>query len=294
MDDLVEKQTAEVKELETKIEKMRKKLASMNKKQKKSASQDIIMLETQLEFLHSTHKDQRDDLVDGGTGKARETSAETEKDQETPPENATFTSNEVTSRIEGNTTSNEQPQKISKAQKRREKKEREARERDERIAAAEVDDKDTKKFIEYTAIREILEPLKLKTQPIKADGHCMFAAVASQLEDKPSIKDLREAVARCLREKKDEFMPFMLDDNGDLYGDEAYEEYCAKMASTAVWGGECELKALSMHLKQPIKVFQAGASPRTIGEYECDKPLLVSYHRHEFSLGAHYNAVVPM
>eukprot|EP00041_Stephanoeca_diplocostata_P011383 m.187840 g.187840 ORF g.187840 m.187840 type:complete len:145 (-) comp18513_c0_seq2:249-683(-) len=42
------------------------------------------------------------------------------------------------------------------------------------------------------------------------------------------------------------------------------------------------------------KVFQAGASPRTIGEYECDKPLLVSYHRHEFSLGAHYNAVVPM
>lgn len=63
----MESQHKEVKELETKIVKLKNKLASVNKKQKKSVSQDITMLETQLEFLHVTHKDQRDDLLGGGS-----------------------------------------------------------------------------------------------------------------------------------------------------------------------------------------------------------------------------------
>ena len=63
------------------------------------------------------------------------------------------------------------------------------------------------------------------------------------------------------------------------------------MEKSAVWGGECELKAISTVLKSPIQIYQASGPLRVIGEGYTDDPLMLSYHRHEFSLGEHYNAV---
>jgi OTU domain-containing protein 6 len=63
------------------------------------------------------------------------------------------------------------------------------------------------------------------------------------------------------------------------------------MEKTAVWGGECELKAISTVLQRQIRIFQASGPTRVIGEGYAGDALLLSYHRHEFSLGEHYNAV---
>lgn len=57
-----------------------------------------------------------------------------------------------------------------------------------------------------------------------------------------------------------------------------------------------QLRALSDALKHSIEVIQASGSPMTIGEQylsQHKKPLIVTFHRHLYRLGEHYNAVVP-
>lgn len=86
------------------------------------------------------------------------------------------------------------------------------------------------------------------------------------------------------------YQPFLLDDNGDILTPEKYDAYCDDIEKTAKWGGQCELLALSTALQRPIKVFQAGTPPQDIGAG--GDPILLSFHQHEWSLGAHYNAVI--
>jgi OTU domain-containing protein 6 len=94
--------------------------------------------------------------------------------------------------------------------------------------------------------------------------------------------------------------------------------YCDRMGSAAtgavVWGGHPELRALSATLGVPIVVYQAGAPPleftpageerrnpaadgRRGGEDDWRLPpgdvkLRLSFHRHYYALGEHYNSVV--
>ena len=64
------------------------------------------------------------------------------------------------------------------------------------------------------------------------------------------------------------------------------------MGTTAKWGGECELRAASLQLRRRIHVYQADGPMREVGEEFEGEPLLLSYHRHQYTLGEHYNAVV--
>lgn len=78
------------------------------------------------------------------------------------------------------------------------------------------------------------------------------------------------------------------------FNTEKYREYCDKVANTNDWGGQLELQALSAALKVPISIFTADSSTLEMGEeYKPIPPLKLSYHRHAYSLGAHYNSVVP-
>ena len=88
-----------------------------------------------------------------------------------------------------------------------------------------------------------------------------------------------------------------------------FEEYVRNVRSTSTWGGQLELRALSEGLKCPIVVFSAEGPPLKMGaEYsqveaeggsddvegwDKNKALLLSYHRHYYALGEHYNSVVP-
>ena len=91
-----------------------------------------------------------------------------------------------------------------------------------------------------------------------------------------------------------------------------FEEYVHNVRSTSVWGGQLELRALSEGLKRPIVVFSAEGPPLIMGaeylastriqessvdndddDWDVNSALLLSFHRHYYALGEHYNSVIP-
>lgn len=53
-----------------------------------------------------------------------------------------------------------------------------------------------------------------------------------------------------------------------------------------------QLQVLSRVLKCPIEVIQATGAPYIVGsEFETIRKVILTYHRHIYELGAHYNSV---
>ena len=112
---------------------------------------------------------------------------------------------------------------------------------------------------------------------------------------------LRAAVGKQLRAGRAEFEPFAelepLREKAGA-GGAAYAAYCERVVSTHEWGGQLELQALTQILKAPITVHEAGKEPVLMGAGGEGgggggaAALQLSYHRHAYSLGEHYNSVV--
>ena len=101
-----------------------------------------------------------------------------------------------------------------------------------------------------------------------------------------------------MRSHPDDFISFLEltphpDDVDGLHG--AFNRYCDQVAQSADWGGHPELLALVNTLKLPIRVHSADAPPLVVGweEYGVASPLEISYHRHFYALGEHYNSTEP-
>jgi OTU domain-containing protein 6 len=107
---------------------------------------------------------------------------------------------------------------------------------------------------------------------------------------------LRGVAADYLRAHAEDFCPFL----GMELGDPEYDAYCAKVASLteAEWGGQLEIKAISAALQRPILVYSANAPVLCMNDAEASledvPPLRITFHRHYFALGEHYNSVMPM
>merc|ERR1711909_199047 len=78
---------------------------------------------------------------------------------------------------------------------------------------------------------------------------------------------------------------------GEMLSDAEFQAYCNKMASTPAWGGQVELQAMATVLKRPIEVIQAEGPPMVVGEQFKQSALVLTYHRHAYGLGEHYNSV---
>ncbi|KAB0800480.1 hypothetical protein PPYR_06220 [Photinus pyralis] len=189
------------------------------------------------------------------------------------------------------------PTKISRAQKRRTKKETENKEREKRIAEEEVNHRQGPRVVELNTIKELLQNEGLQIFNIPADGNCLYCAINHQLEVtgrvSSNVSKLRKLTASFIRDNKEEFLPFMYnDDDDELIGEDKFEKYCKDVANTKLWGGQLELTALSSVLKCPIKVIQA-SGPLTIQaeQYE-GPPLILTYHKHLYRLGEHYNSTI--
>jgi len=97
-----------------------------------------------------------------------------------------------------------------------------------------------------------------------------------------------------------EFMPFIDAVEEGTISQEKFKEYCDAVANTSAWGGQLELKALVHALKLPITIFTADEKAPNIEmgqEYNTalnTTTLYLSYHLHAYSLGEHYNSVVPL
>jgi len=147
--------------------------------------------------------------------------------------------------------------------------------------------------IELEQIQAVLTPQKLKVSEVKADGHCLYRAVAAQTGE--NYMAIRSFCADTLLKHQDEFSPFC------EYTDDVstFEQYLSKVRNSAEWGGHLELRALGIALNRPIYVYsvQNGAKPLAIhedsvGEKTDKEPIVLSYHLHYYALGEHYNQVI--
>ncbi|KAG2202538.1 hypothetical protein INT47_012532 [Mucor saturninus] len=146
--------------------------------------------------------------------------------------------------------------------------------------------------METEAITKLIAPMNLRIKQISADGHCLYNAFADQLrtrhEENVDKKELRQSAAEYMRQNPDDFVPFLYLEDGN------FEKYCNDVEHTACWGGQLEIVALAKSRKVPVDVIQMGGPTIKIcdDEYPDKTPIKLAYHKHLFSLGAHYNSLI--
>ncbi|KAF2790831.1 cysteine proteinase [Melanomma pulvis-pyrius CBS 109.77] len=159
---------------------------------------------------------------------------------------------------------------------------------------------------ERIRMREQFAKYGLKEKEIRADGHCLYAAVADQMETaglglKPRIqpkingeetkvlpyKAVRYAAADFIEHNPDDFAGFM---------EEPLEDYLQKIRDTGEWGGHMELMALAKTYGIKINVLHGDgqvdkieASDAKPGDEENE--IWLGYYRHSHGLGEHYNSL---
>lgn len=190
----------------------------------------------------------------------------------------------------------------SKAARRRRKKAEQEAESQRRIDTEKANMGKSARAIELDAIENQLKPKNLRIHPVAADGHCLYSAIAHQMDvhniSSPvaaSVDGLRNAAADHLLQHRNEFMPFIDGINGD---NKAFEQYCDQLRNTAAWGGQIELSILANVLRTPIEVYAADLPVVKMGDNYAKNDidggtLRVSFHRRYLGLGEHYNSVVP-
>ena len=139
---------------------------------------------------------------------------------------------------------------------------------------------------------------------IRPDGHCLYSAVADQLDalgksrkmmtnvletnnDKlPDYKVVRLAAADYIDRHPEDFEPFL---------DEPLHAYTQKIRGTAEWGGHLELLALACTYEVRISVLQGDGRVEELEPENTtgtdDATIWLAYYRHTFGLGEHYNSL---
>lgn len=293
LEDVATRHRRERKELQAKLQAMKKNAPKNNKNKRKEFLEEMTRLEGELEQRHKVELQEA--TVTTAVNPTSEKPAE--KTEEPAAAAAGNSDNDEDDDVVQPT-----QHRVSKAQKRRNKKEREARERAQEIREElqNAANQPSPKQIELQQITAKLSGRQLGLHSIASDGDCLYHAVRHQLElhalPGHSIQELRQETANYVRAHKDSLICYMTHpETGDLLNDEQFEQYCQDIAKTHAWGGHIELKALSSLLRVPIEVIQAEGSSTLLGQEEFGgAPLVICYHRHIYQLGAHYNSTVPL
>lgn len=159
---------------------------------------------------------------------------------------------------------------------------------------------------ERVRMRQHLGKYGLQEKEIRADGHCLYAAVADQMETKgldlkpriepkiirdeqklPDYKKVRYAAAEFIEQNQDDFVPFM---------EEPLEAYLHKIRETGEWGGHMELSALAKTYGVRINVLHGDGRVDKVDPEEAagdgdGKEIWLGYYRHSHGLGEHYNSL---
>lgn len=193
------------------------------------------------------------------------------------------------------------PQRVSKAQKRREKKEIEEREKRFDIAKQDEINKHGPRHKEVQAFKEILKSRGMCLHPIPSDGDCLYNAIRDQLlilnkTTTYNIKEFRRLTAEYIEKNKETLIMYMTNpDTNEILTDDEFTSYCNAVRDTPAWGGQIEITALANVLEAPIEVLQATGPPTITGNDTFQGPnLIITYHRHMYSLGEHYNSTRPI
>jgi OTU domain-containing protein 6 len=212
---------------------------------------------------------------------------------------ATLTSDDVDDEAAKEDDARGKQQKPSKAMARKAKRAAEEAAREARIEAEKAALGPSAQAMESEVLRSRLAPLGLRVKEIRADGHCLYRSIDDQLVKvtgsghEGGYEGLRATCAATMRDDEDSFRPFI----GNCAektpeADERWREYVREVESTAMWGGQLEIMALSKALRRRIQVFSATMPVVVMGEdFDEDGALRVAYHQHAFGLGEHYNSV---
>lgn len=267
MEDLVERHKKEKKDLRTKIISLRRASA---KKDKKKLQEEITQMENDLVAQHAEEL-ARISLND----RPNELDENQEEADDSRP-----------------------AQRITKAQKRRDKKELDAKRREEELLQADEENKNSARNLEIKAINTILKSRNLKLFSIKSDGDCLYNAIKHQLElagISQSVESLRKIAADHIRSNQEELICYMTSTKSDdIMSQEEFDAYCNLVENTKQWGSQIEIQAISNSLKVRIVVLQSSGSPTISGSEFKTPNLIVTYHRHLFGLGEHYNSTQPI
>uniref|UniRef100_A0A182WLL3 OTU domain-containing protein n=1 Tax=Anopheles minimus TaxID=112268 RepID=A0A182WLL3_9DIPT len=270
----------EKKELQCKIQSMKK--MKVDKKKKKEIQEEIANLEQEIEQRH-----------------AEELNRLNLSDAPEPSSNQPDSNGEA--HEQSNVDTEKEEPRLSKAQRRRDKKAQDNRERDAQIREEQaVLQKSSPRILENNRINEILIKRDMLTHSVPADGDCLYNAINHQLTQlgigSYSAPELRSMAADYIEANRDVMICYMSHpDTGDMLSPEEFDKYCHQVRATKAWGGEIEIKALSTSLKCPIEVIQAVGPATVHGQDEsANRKLVLTYHRHMYRLGEHYNSTKPM
>jgi OTU domain-containing protein 6 len=282
MDELLTKHRKEQRDLQSKITQKKK---NATKKTRKGVNDECETLERELKERQKAELDglNGDEISDGVNGLSLEDQAGDDPVHQ----------EEIASAVAASPSS-PSPSMTSSApgpKKRNRQKERLARrvaEQDTAIAAAEEEaaSMPDQRDVELKAMAEHTSKLGLTEIPIRPDGHCLFAAIATSLPTSavesgsiPGYQNVRSVAADFIATHPDDFSAFL---------EEPIDAYTRKIRDTAEWGGAVELQALSRALGRSINVLQSDGRVERIGEGE---EIWLAYYRHSFGLGEHYNAL---
>ncbi|XP_036914604.1 deubiquitinase OTUD6B isoform X2 [Sturnira hondurensis] len=229
---LVRRHRKEKKELQAKIQGMKNAVPKNDKKRRKQLTEDVAKLEAEMERKHKEELEQ-----------LKLTSTESKRD---------FDAVNISNLVLEN-----QPPRISRAQKRRDRKAALEKEQKERIAEAELENLHGARHVEGEKLAQILAARQLEIKQVPSDGHCMYRAIEDQLQGQGSpltVAALRSQTAEYLQSHMDDFLPFLTNPNtGDMYTPEEFGKYCDDIVNTAAWGGQLEIYETCIWLRRTLQ-----------------------------------------
>lgn len=305
MEELQQRHRKEAKDLQSKITQKKK---GATKKTRKGVNDECDNLERDMKTRHQQEiqamtAPQDGEADDNDTDKDQDELADRTEALEigAQKKDTTTTQPEPTSSAPPDPPAAPAPKKQNRAKARLARR---AAEQEALIASAaeEAQDIPNLKAVERESMLKQFTARKLAEKEIRADGHCLYSAIADQLQQleiplgsapssTPDIastlepyKIVRQAAAEYIEANPNDFAPFL---------EEPLDYYIYKIKNTGEWGGQLELMALAKKYNVAISVLQGDGRVEEINPSADadDKQLWLAYYRHGFGLGEHYNSL---
>jgi OTU domain-containing protein 6 len=307
MEELQQRHRKEAKDLQSKVTQKKK---GATKKTRKGVNDECDNLEREMKARHQEEVQAMTAPIDGQD--------DSDKDQDELADDTTKDADELAEHTEGLAIASSTPppppststQEAAAAPKKQNRAKarlaRRAAEQEAMIASAteEAQDIPNLKAREREAMLAQFATRKLAEKEIRADGHCLYSAIADQLQQleiplgaapssTPDVaatlepyKIVRQAAAEYIEAHPNDFTPFL---------EEPLDYYIYKIKNTGEWGGQLELMALAKKYNVAISVLQGDGRVEEINpdksDADTDKQLWLAYYRHGFGLGEHYNSL---
>ena len=294
MEDLKSKHRAEQKDLQGRITQKKK---NATKKTRKGVNEECERLQRELDERQREEQRPSEDFITGELESVslHQLPEETQDSLLTPALSSRLVNTQE------NPPSRSSLSTPKKANRQKARLARRAAEQEEqaRKAEEEATSQPDKRSQEMTAMQEQFRRLGFREISVRPDGHCMYSAIARLLQQQVDADGnsqfdpggqvpylaVRAETARFIFDHAADFEAFL---------EEPLTQYTHKIKNTTEWGGQLELQAISKAYRVDIHVLQAdGRVEKITCETEVDyDPIWLTYYRHSFGLGEHYNALV--